>query len=379
MFSSKYIFSYQEIVNILSDLCNNHNDIITKQRPIGYSSFGFPIDYYKLGKGKKDVILIAATHGTELVTVTFILKFIFKMINESSEYSKYLNEYTFHIIPILNPEGYIISSSNVLHNTKDMDIDTLESYAKRYVRLYDQDDINSAKKVKCIKLYKALMNTSTLHIPYLSLRINVDRILKECKLDSRVLPVWSSNGMGIDINANSIHKFAEMKKYKNKSKCGKLRYNDIPVNKPSPHGFPGDKPFDKRCPENLSLFNFVNGIYKKGNLKLFISYHSTGSEIYGYPEEDCVTERQYDVISKGIDYYKFMTNYTPINEKMKYGVMDFYRISLENTVTLTVELSKANGNPIGPFSNIKGINNEFANNISSIFYTLDCIKKNIYN
>ena len=72
--------------------------------------------------------------------------------------------------------------------------------------------------------------------------------------------------------------------------------------------------------------------------------------------------------------YSHLTGYTPINEKIKYGVMDYYRISLENTVTLTVELSRINGNPIGPFSNIKSLNKEFEGNINSIFYTLDCIK-----
>jgi len=55
--------------------------------------------------------------------------------------------------------------------------------------------------------------------------------------------------------------------------------------------------------------------------------------------------------------------------------MDYYRVSLENTVTLTVELSNKSGNPIGPFSNIQNLSKEFADNINSIFYTLDRISK----
>jgi hypothetical protein len=375
MFSDEYILSYENTIYRLNELCKNNCTLINKKEPIGYTSFGFPIEYYKIGNGEKDVILIAATHGCELVTVTFLLEFVTTIINESIKYSKYFSEYSFHIIPILNPEGYIISSSNVLHNTNDMNMVMLQNYSKKYLELYNQDDLNSEKGLKCEKLYKKLMTTSSEFIPYINLRCNVNKILKECKLDNRVLPVWSSNGMGIDINSNSIHEFENMKKLRNKSKYGRLRYNDIPVNKPSPHGYPGNEIFDKKCPENISLYNFVNKIYSKGNLKLFISYHSTGSEIYGYPSTKLASQNQYKTIINGLNYYSHLTNYTPIDENVKYGVMDYYRIGLENTVTLTVELSRLNGNPIGPFSNLYSLSKEFDDNINSIFYTLDCINR----
>lgn len=377
MFLNEYILSYDSVIYRLDKLCEDYSNLIVKKDPIGYTTFGFPIDYYKIGNGDKDVILIAATHGCELVTITYLLEFIYTIINKNDKYSKYLDEYSFHIIPILNPEGYIISSSNVLHNTDNMDINMLQKYSKKYLELYDQDDLNAKNNIKCEKLYKKLMITSSEFIPYLKLRCNVDKILKGCKLDNRVLPVWSSNGMGIDINSNSIHEFENMKKFRNSSKYARLRYNDIPVNIPSPNGYPGDEIFDKRCPENTALYNFVNKIYSNKKLSLFISYHSTGAEIYGYPNKTLTSRNQYNTIINGLKYFSKLTNYTPINENLKYGVMDYYRVSLENTVTLTVELSKLNGNPIGPFANIYSLNNEFENNINSIFYTLDCISKKL--
>ncbi len=376
MFLNEYILSYENVIDRLDELCKNNKEVIIKKDCIGYTSFGFPISYYQIGNGKKDVILIASTHGCELVTSTFIIEFVYTIINECDKYKKYINEYSFHIIPILNPEGYIISSSNVLNNTNIMDKFSLQSYSKKYLELYSQDDLNAANGLKCEKLYKTVMVTSSEFIKFLKLRYNVNKILKECKLDSSVLPIWSSNGMGIDINSNSIHEFSKMKKLRNKSKFGRLRYNDIPVTIPSPHGYPGDEIFDKRCPENISLYNFVDRIYSNKNLKLFISYHSTGAEIYGFPDKKLVTKNQYTTILNGLTYYSHLTNYTPINEKFKYGVMDYYRLNLENTVTLTVELSKLNGNPIGPFANINNLDKEFKNNIDSIFYTLDCINKN---
>lgn len=375
MILKEYILSYEDVICKLDGLCENYASIITKKKHIGCTSFNFPINYYTVGKGNKDVILIAATHGCELVTVTFILEFIYTIVCENENYKRFLDEYTFHIIPILNPEGYIISSSNVLYNTKDMSINILENYCKKYLELYNQDDTNAEKGLKCNKLYKTLMTTSCDFIPYLNLRNNVDKILKNCNLDSSVLPVWQTNGMGIDINANSIHEFGNMKKLKNRLKYAGLRYNDIPMDRPSPNGFPGDKLFDKRCPENIALYNFVTNIHSKGNLKLFISYHSTGAEIYGYPDSKLANANQQKIILDGIDYYSYYTKYIPINEIIKYGVMDYYRICLENTVTLTVELSKLNGNPIGPFSSIQNINREFTDNINSIFYTLGRISK----
>jgi hypothetical protein len=371
MFLNEYILPYKEVISKLDTLCKNYNNLIDKKQPIGYTNFGFPIEYYTIGNGSKDVILIAATHGCELVTITFLLEFIYTIVNESTKYIKYLNEYTFHIIPILNPEGYIISSSNVLHNINNMDTNKLQDYCRKYLELYNQDDLNALKGLKKEKLYKSLMTTSTEFIPSLNLRDSVNKILEDCSLDTKVLPIWSSNGMGIDINSNSIHEFENMTKLRNESKFGRLRYNDIPVNKPSPHDFPGDKIFDKKCPENKSLYNFVNKIYTKRNLKLFISYHSTGAEIYGYPNSRLATKNQFDTILNGLHYYSNLTKYTLINEKLKYGVMDYYRIALENTITLTVELSCNSGNPIGPFSDLQNLSKEFIDNINSIFYTLD--------
>ena len=66
------------------------------------------------------------------------------------------------------------------------------------------------------------------------------------------------------------------------------------------------------------------------------------------------------------DIYSKITSYTQINEKLKYGIMDFYRIALEGTVSLTIELSKINANPIGPFSNLENLNYEFILNKNAI-------------
>ena len=60
-----------------------------------------------------------------------------------------------------------------------------------------------------------------------------------------------------------------------------------------------------------------------------------------------------------------------MEDKYKFGVMDYYRECLDNVLSLTIELSKLNANPIGPFSNIELLNNEIIENKNSIIATLD--------
>ena len=72
-----------------------------------------------------------------------------------------------------------------------------------------------------------------------------------------MLTIWASNGLGVDQNSNSIHRFKEMKTLRKKQKCAALRYNIIPVTMPSPMSYPGEFTFDRSL-ENLSLYRYIN-------------------------------------------------------------------------------------------------------------------------
>lgn len=376
----KYIFSYDEVNEFFNNLLAHpiYKEYIKLEDPIGITNFGYPINYYTLGSGPKDVLIICATHGCELITVTYIINLVNQLL---TKFSIYLNEYTFHIIPILNPEGYIISSSNVCFNIHLKNNYQIEEIAKKYLKLYNLDDylaLNLKNKTK--KFYKSVLTTSTKLICYKDLRESVENILNSTNLDSKVLPIWSSNGVGIDPNANSIHKFKEMKKLRDDLKYWFLRYNDIRVDIPSPHSFPGYEALDKLCPENISLYKLVNKLYKNNSnetnnkrLVAFFSYHSTGGEIYGFPDKELVDSKQYEFNLSGMNNYSMYTNYKTIDEKNKFGVMDYYRVFLKDVVTLTVELSFFNGNPIGPYSNLNDVNLDISNNIYAMLQTLDML------
>ena len=378
IYLNSFILSYNNIQNLLTYLEKNYNNKFFYDTNICKTNFNYKVKAYKIGNGKKHIILFGCTHVCEIITVYFILEFILTLLQNDTLYDEYCSKYTFHFIPILNPEGYIISSCNVLANLSTLNNEEIEKFATNYLQCYEQDDY-LALQGKCIdKKYKKAILSSISNISDLNLQKSVKKILKDCKLTENVLPVWSSNGVGVDINSNSIHKFNEIKKLRLTQKCGKLRYNDIPVTVPSPMSYPGNCTFDKRVPENLGLYKYIKSIYSLKDysderLISIFSYHSTGGEIYGFPDLQYANKKQIDIQSIGMTEYSNYTNYSPINEKLKYGVMDFYRVALDNVCSLTIELSKVNANPIGFLSNINSFLKEIIDNKKAVLATINKI------
>lgn len=380
IYLKKVILSYNDICNLLNEFCNNtkYDNRLKKEITTSYTTFKYPLNSYCAGNGKKHVIILSNTHGCEIVTSLFVLEFILTLILNDDIYYYFSKDYTFHFIPLLNPEGFIISSSQVYYNLKNLDNTSLEEISKIYLNAYNFDDKIASQNLKREKLYKSVLRTSCNLIDNTNMRCSVNNILKNCNLDSKILPVWSANGVGVDPNSNSIHRFCEMQTLRKKWGYSRLRYNDIPVTKPSPMSYPGKKALDICCPENIFLYKYITNLYfnlPKCNEKLIaiFSYHSTGGEIYGYPDK-CFSKKENILLhNKAIDIYSKETGYTPIDEELKYGVMDFYRAYLNNTVSLTIELSKLNGNPIGPFANLTDLFDEFINNKKAILNVISNI------
>lgn len=378
-----YILNYDKLNNYLIFLEKKYYSKFKKEKSIGKTTLGYDINIYKIGHGKKHVLIMGATHGTEIVTVYFVLELIITLLEDTKIYLKYNKDFTFHFIPLVNPEGFIISTSSLHNNLNTKNLYEIEKISKKYLQCYNIDDkiaMNQAD-VKVSKLYRNVLQSKICDLP-INFKSNVKKILMNCNLDEGVLPTWSANSCGIDINSNSIHKFKEIVALRKKQKFAKLRYNDIPVNKPSPMSFPGKFTFELRCPENLALYNYIDSLFSKNldysckdNLVALFSYHSTGGEIYGYPDINYASLRQIRMHIDAMEIYSKYTGYKKINENLKYGIMDFYRIILDDVVSLTIELSKLNGNPIGPFSDINLLNNEIINNKKAIFATLDSFIK----
>lgn len=379
IFLKNYILTLESLnkyLNILLDNNIGNSSVLLKKQIIGYTNFNYPIYNIIVGNGKKDVVLIGGTHGCEIASVYFMIELLFTFLYDKSLDKNLFSKYTFHVIPVLNPEGFKISTSILRENFKNKSLQEIEEISKIYVRAYNQDDENAIKGYNLDKLYKKVLKSSVNYIFDNQMRKSIIDILNNCNLDESVLPIWSANAIGIDPNANSIHKFEMLQKYRIKHKYGKLRYNDIPAYKPSPIGYHGFDKLSPKCPETLSIYNYIiklyeNNIISNSQRKLvsIFSYHLTGGEIYSTPDNSA-SEKQIKLHEMCTKEYAKYTNYYSVNDKLKYGFMDFFRLKLEGVLSLTIELSKVSGNPISCFTNFQNFKEEIINNKKAFFNTL---------
>lgn len=369
VYMNEYIFSYERVCEILNSLCSKYEGKITKEC-IGKTNFGYDIDSYKIGSGKKQVVLIGTTHSNEIVTTYYILEYITTLLIEYEEISSntnLFNTYTFIFIPILNIEGYIITSSNIVTNFNTFSEIEIENLSKLYLDVYNKDDEIAKMCIKKEKQFYNVLKASLCNIKDERIVKSVENILKNTNLDERVLNIWSANGLGIDQNSNSIHRFCQIKKLRKKERFAYLRYNDIPVTCESPMSYPGNYTFD-RSPENYYLYKYIMSLYKKKEKRLVavFSYHSTGGVLYSLPDSCYVSKYTMNKYKKLFYIYSDVTSYELMEDNNKYGVMDYYRIALKGVYTFTVELSKLNANPIGPFADILALKKEIIDNKNAV-------------
>ena len=89
---------------------------------IGYSVLGKPIYKFELGSGKIKILMWSQMHGNESTTTKALFDFI-NVLHSNSELSKsLLNQFTFCLIPMLNPDGaamYTRENANAIDLNRD--------------------------------------------------------------------------------------------------------------------------------------------------------------------------------------------------------------------------------------------------------------------
>jgi len=94
---------------------------------IGKSVCGKELYCIKFGSGKKNVLYNAAHHGLEWITSPILVKFSFEMLSSKNnrilgyDVKKLLSDTTFHIIPMVNPDGIEISQEGISKDSSDYD------------------------------------------------------------------------------------------------------------------------------------------------------------------------------------------------------------------------------------------------------------------
>lgn len=372
------LLDYNQIREILQNQCNQG---LIKQEPLCYTNAGIPIDYYTLGNGPKHIILTGSTHGCEIITTDFLLQLIDEIIS-NPKYHFLMDEFTFHLVPVINPEGYIVTTSAMRTLIKrDTSLDETVKLSKQYFDAYRQDDINARSGVDSSfpKLYQSMFaHTSYNDIPgeYRKLRDNLRDLLENVDIPQGSMISWSSNGNGIDPNANVYNHPRIDEINKGKVEHGVLRYNNIKITSPGPLKCPNRVGIYIEEPELRAMNKLISKVKYEGNLCGVMIYHSTWGKVFYEP---------YTSLEDDSDKLKFISNVKVYNKmlaeiyatKANYELMDnpgLYfvdeDIRLRVPGTLLIELSKMGGNPIGPYGDLNNYNRVMDDNMKATISTI---------
>jgi len=106
-------FNYVEMENWLNQMATQYSDIASIQT-IGFTEESRPMLLFKCGKGPKNVFMDFGIHAREWIspaTGLYIINELLTKYADGGDSTKILNAWTFHIIPVLNPDGYAYSHS----------------------------------------------------------------------------------------------------------------------------------------------------------------------------------------------------------------------------------------------------------------------------
>lgn len=189
-------YSYEMLENDLSKINEKYQEKV-KIKSIGTTHFGRDIWAIKLGKGKKNVVLIGSHHGREWLTSLMLMKMLESYAASYEEKGLFgfksnhiLNEVSLWFVPMLNPDGVAIQQND------------LKSFPSKHLELL-------------VKMNEGSDNFKR----------------------------WKANGMGIDLN----------RQYP----AGWDRLNQDPAS-PSYKFYKGEKPLESK--EVLSLTKFIKEI-----------------------------------------------------------------------------------------------------------------------
>ena len=357
------ILDYEQVINKLYSIVNEKN--ITECKPIGYSRFGLPISNYSFGNGKKHIVVTGATHGAEIISTDFVLKLMEYIPNYVNK-----DEFTIYFIPMLNPEGYLISTSVIRKIIpRDMLDNDAQIIIKKYIEDYNSHDLS----------YQDIFaNVDYTCIPekYNELRENIKSICYKYNIPKGTLQVWSANGSGIDLNQNCPYnkKMDYIKEHK--KLYGNGAYSNIIVTLPGPIGCPSKSEKFEYEPETKSFRDFIINLRNNYDFCSYLNYHSAEDTVFYKPIYGIVAENMLQDITKITEYNKKLAEIyvTNTSQKLYEGETKFCcfndMLRLEIPGDILVELCPNEGNPLSAYD--KNVYNKTINeNLKAV---IDVIK-----
>ena len=114
-------YSYEMLEDDLSIITKKYKEKV-KIKSIGTSHFGRDIWAIKLGKGKKNIVLVGSHHGREWMTSLLLMKMLESYASTLDERNFFgfksnqiLNDVSIWFVPMLNPDGVTIQQNKLNH------------------------------------------------------------------------------------------------------------------------------------------------------------------------------------------------------------------------------------------------------------------------
>ncbi len=270
------ILDYEQMNELLNSLDKN---VIKKCEPIGYTNFNYPIDHYKYGHGNNHLIITAGTHGAELITNVFVVRFMEKLCNKEVFIDPEI--YTIHFIPFVNPEGTVIVTKAIRTLIpRDISADQEQTYCLTYYRnSFIEGEYATKYNDMDNKLQEWMFRYAKPELLDGDLGKSIADLMEKQNLPKGVMINWSSNGRGVDLNSN-IEASKYIDKIKSQEVYSKFHLNTLRRDLLGPVGCPFYETQGEIEPENKALLNFYNEINDNYNLIGSFIYHSCGNIVY---------------------------------------------------------------------------------------------------
>lgn len=382
--------SYEDVNRRLDNLINSVDSKVKvkKEYPLGFTAFNLPIEHYSIGNGTKHIVVTGSYHAAEIITTIFVVRLMEELALNPGDVD--FKEYTIDFIPVMNPEGYLITTEmQRLYLEQGKTEEEKIALAKDYWRINRQDAINTVnankvlrnveaseeQKAEALKVlrskkgYQALydgINKEEFLRGYPELRASVMDILKKNNYDIGVCAAWSANGHGVDLSQNAPFN-SNIEDYKKGSAYSGAAYSNIRRDVVGPINCPcrdlNNFSFEV---ENLHMLNFLANLSAKKDQEIvaFLNYHSIMGKIYQRPVKEQAMIDLYHV-----DYFKtLISNYVgarTFREENAYDIIEgedpynyineYFR--LRYGINIQVELSRMGGNPIGPLADPEVLEN----------------------
>ena len=400
------ILNYEDVLIKLKQIEDNSNGLIKKKEICPKTTCGYEISHYTVGTGPKHIVILGGVHANEIISVDFVLKFMESIANGEIDID--FNDVTLDIIPLDNPEGYIIATSTIRTVIdKDMEDSKIEKIATDYYKAYREDNIQAIKEKKenipigqrSIKKHHQMFKNATYKcIPdkYKDIKEKVKKMMEDEHFPEGSMIDFKCNADGIEPNKSWLMNNNLYRMRQGIETYDYGTFNTIKNNVPGPVGVPSLDPYNfSQTIETNYVSSLIDKLIKNGSYAGFISYHGTGGYIewepsFSFDESFIDDEKRYQItglnyqIAKNYADNTICDMYLPDGQikQMTYSLAESSDQAFDDGIralypeAILIELSKVwGGNPIAPYGNKDAYNSTINSNKKALISTIKLMSK----